>query len=475
MTETETQSRITAERRDTVLAEQDLFWQPDVRRVRIMGINALGLLHRHASDLLAVLLNGGAVQVLLVDPQSAEFRRRRDAEEKRRGRVSNRLQTEMEASIAILRDILNLLLHEHDRDIGTLADQFQTRLYDLRADKSFLIVETPGRQTLLYRKLPLVHHVLESPSKSILVTSESAGGHAAFAKRIKVFHDVWRDAKVVSLQDFRSEIVIVSPRKSDLPHIYAQAMELHRKRRLDEASALYKTVLRVEKPKMPTDEQVSLARRFVPRVCTTRREPFALKDLVVVIHPDKAERLVSYHLIWEDDIDYLADNDPSDHEIVWIKYSRDMRVEAAWSYWHRAMLSTSKAVPDANANDFRVKVHVQWGKHGSLLEGWEEKIGVRAPHPGHPDLETVQFERLSNNRRAAEGHYAARWPQRFEGSLDEFLEFPVEVDVEKKLDDEEMIVVSRFANAVISELSLPYNIRPKVDWPIGGPSGSRQR
>ncbi len=37
--------------------------------------------------------------------------------------------------------------------------------------------------------------------------------------------------------------------------------------------------------------------------------------------------------------------------------------------------------------------------------------------------------------------------------------------MEEKLDEHQMIVVSRYANAVISQWYLPYNIRPKDDWP----------
>ena len=61
--------------------------------------------------------------------------------------------------------------------------------------------------------------------------------------------------------------------------------------------------------KKPTKDEAALARRFLPRVFTTAGEPFALKDLVVVIHPDKTQRLIGYHLVWEDDIDFLSEND----------------------------------------------------------------------------------------------------------------------------------------------------------------------
>ncbi|MFQ6018619.1 MAG: hypothetical protein ACE5KF_10530 [Kiloniellaceae bacterium] len=453
------------ERRDTIQAEQELFAGPEVFRVRILGINALGILHRHAADLITVLRTGGTVDVLLLDPQSAQFRKRRDAEEKRKGKVSNRLLTEMEASIAILRDVLNRMLHEYEYDIETLKDRFQIRLYDHRADKSLLFVETPESKKLLYRKVPFSPQPAGNPSESRLVSERNNRASTEYTQRLESFQKSWDAANVVPLEYLRDNILIVSPRKSDAPHIYKQAMEMHKKRRLDEASTLYKAVLRLEKPKQPTAEQIFLARRFLPRIFTTAREPFELKDLVVAVHPNKTERLLGYHLIWEDDIDYLTDNDPADHEIIWVKYSKDLKVENAWSYWHGKMLVTAKAVPDANAHNFRVKVYAQWGKHGLLLEGWEEKIGVDAKVPGYPDFATLEFSRLRKERYLAEGHYAERWPKRFEGELKEFIEFPVEIDLAGKLDKHNMIVVARYTNAVISQWYLPYNVYPKVDWP----------
>ena len=209
-----------------------------------------------------------------------------------------------------------------------------------------------------------------------------------------------------------------------------------------------------------------MAKRFLPRVYATKSEPFALKDLVVVIHPDAARRLVGYHLLWEDDIDFLNDRDAADHEVAWVKYARDLSVEAAWSYWHSTILTTSQAVADANANDFRLRVNAQWGKHGSLLASWQEKVGIDAGVPGHAGLETLQFNRLKTEGRfPAVGHFAERWPERFEGELEDFVTFPVEVDVRKMIDENPMIAVSSYANAVLSQWFLPYNIRPKTDWP----------
>ena len=450
------------QRRDTVEAERELFQQVGLQRLRIMGINALGVLHRHRADLLAILRQGGTVDVLLLDPNGEAFREQRDSEEKRNGRVSNRLLKEMEASLAILRDILHILLYESEEDIEAIGQRFRIRLYDRKARISLLFAETEAGASLLRRDLPALPQVTMEPAEGVLYDGD---GNAAFGRNLRRFAEVWEKAEFVSLTLLESDLVVVSPTKNDVFHIYNQAVEFHSKRWLDEASNLYRTVLRLDKPREPTAEQALLARRFLPRVCTTKSEPFALKDVVVVLHPDPQRRLIGYHLVWEDDIDFLTDNDPADHEVVWVKYSVKRTVERVWAYWHDQILTTSSAVADANANGGRVMVMSQWGKHGSLLEGWRERIGIDEVLPGHPEYETMEFTRLKTNRKSAKAPYAERWPQRFEGGLEEFTSFPVRIDMEKNLDEHQMIVVSRYANAVISQWYLPYNIRPKDDWP----------
>ena len=85
--------------------------------------------------------------------------------------------------------------------------------------------------------------------------------------------------------------------------------------------------------------------------------------------------------------------------------------------------------------------------------------------PDFANFETLEFERLHKGRTSAQGHYAERCPKRFEGDRDNFVHFSTEIDMVRKLDEHRMIVVNRYANAVISRHFLPYNIRPKEDWP----------
>ena len=121
-----------------------------------------------------------------------------------------------------------------------------------------------------------------------------------------------------------------------------------------------------------TDEEWQLARRFAPRVYVIASEFFPLKDFAVIVHP--AERLIAYHFFWEDDIDFPEDNDPCDHELMWVRYSPDrISVEKIWTYFHGRILAGGEAaLSDAHRNRMRPRVNVQWGKHGSMPVGWEQ-------------------------------------------------------------------------------------------------------
>ena len=85
-------------------------------------------------------------------------------------------------------------------------------------------------------------------------------------------------------------------------------------------------------PVPPTDVQRSRVLRLAPRVFVNAREPFALKDVAAIVHPN--ERVIAYHLFWEDDIDFPDDNEPSNHEVVWVRYDADDRVAAVSTLFH---------------------------------------------------------------------------------------------------------------------------------------------
>lgn len=241
-----------------------------------------------------------------------------------------------------------------------------------------------------------------------------------------------------------------------------QAVSLHLEGRLREARRLYAEVLKLDPPREPTPQEVERVERHAPLLYTVPTEPLPLRDVVAVIHPD--EPIIGYHLFYEDDIDFPDDDEPSDHEIVWAVWNRATNVLAAlYTWYHGYLLSSASAVVKANRAGARPVVQVQWGKHGSLLDGWKEiRVG------GISVLEDMRrtYERLHTEGRRLVSYPAARhWPPRFDGTWDEFTDFSCRVDALSWLRRKRMIVVSRWANAVINQLFLLYNFHPKWEWP----------
>src|SRR6185503_18451411 len=95
----------------------------------------------------------------------------------------------------------------------------------------------------------------------------------------------------------------------------------HNRRCLEDASREYARTLELDPPRELTTAEWQLVRRFAPRIYTTPTEFFPLKDFAVILHP--TARQIAYHLFWEDDIDFPEDNDPCDHELMWVQYTAD--------------------------------------------------------------------------------------------------------------------------------------------------------
>jgi hypothetical protein len=265
---------------------------------------------------------------------------------------------------------------------------------------------------------------------------------------------------------------------------HQQGVEHHLRRALDDASREYARALALDPPRDPTAEELHVAQRFAPRLHTTPTEPFPLKDAAAVMHP--AERLIAYHLFWDDDIDFPEDNDPCDHEVVWVQYSADRQtLERVWTYFHGRILAGGEAaMTDARAHAMRPRVDVQWGKHGSMPAGWEQmSITIQpgdAERPGASANQSVTlaqynedtFSRLSRAGRRLPEHPLARrlgWPDRFTGTNRDFVDFSRVVDLPGLLARTRMVKVSQWNSATINQHFLTYNFRPKTEWPIAVP------
>ena len=269
-----------------------------------------------------------------------------------------------------------------------------------------------------------------------------------------------------------------SPETAEAHH--QRGVEHHNRRSLDEASREYARALELDPPRDLTPEEWQIVRRFAPRLHTTPTEFFPLKDFAAILHP--TSRQIAYHFFWEDDIDFPEDNDPCDHELVWVQYSSDRTaIEKIWTYFHGRILEGGEAaLADARRNGMRPRVNVQWGKHGSLPIGWEEmKIiadagdAERKYYPLEQAITLRQynegtFRKLSTEgRRLAEHPLGVRlgWPRKFAGRWEDFVNFSRLVDPLRWLDRTKMAKVSRWSSATIDQHFLSYNFRPKTEWP----------
>lgn len=261
---------------------------------------------------------------------------------------------------------------------------------------------------------------------------------------------------------------------------HAAGVTRHLARELDAASALYDQALAADPPRRLTAGEWDRVFRFAPRVLTTTSEPFALRDVAVILHPTTG--VIAYHLFWDDDIDFPDDNDPCDHEVVWVTPAPDGRgIARLDTYFHgRILTSGDAALRDAASHNGRAAVLVQWGKHGSMPLGWEEMtvvargseteaayyrvdvpITLREYNVGTwRKLSTVGRRSLANPYASLEG-----WPQKFTGTVDEFLRFTRAVDITAPLRRHRRGVVSRWNSGPLNRWLLPYNFRPKTEWP----------
>ena len=259
--------------------------------------------------------------------------------------------------------------------------------------------------------------------------------------------------------------------KSDSDNVlyhYRLGYAYHLMRRLMEASSEYEIALRLDPPQIPSEEFFEFSLKYAPRIFVNPKEYFKLKDLVAVIHPIKP--IIAYNLFWEDDIDYPGDNDPSDHEVVWIEFNKSKgKVTGVYTYFHKAILSTEEAVKDANLRNQRARINVQWGEHGSLPLRWEklhpevifEKIGKRIKIKNMAQ----RYQELSKSIKNPHHPLAKDWPKKFTGSYKDFITFTKYIEIRRFLTKKKMVIINQWPNAVINRYFLNYNYFPKKQWP----------
>ncbi len=261
---------------------------------------------------------------------------------------------------------------------------------------------------------------------------------------------------------------------------HQRGVAYHNRRCLDDASREYARTLELDPPRDLNAEEWRVARRFAPRIYTTPTEFFPLKDFAVILHP--TARQIAYHLFWEDDIDFPEDNDPCDHELMWVQYSADGKsIEKIWTYFHGRILAGGEAaLADARQHGQRPRINTQWGKHGSMPLGWEE-LNITANegdaekkyYPVGQPITLKRYQEGTYHKLAEEGRRLANhplgirlgWPTKFVGSERDFINFSHLVEPLALLDKKKLAKVTRWNSATINQHFLTYNFRPKTEWP----------
>jgi hypothetical protein len=233
------------------------------------------------------------------------------------------------------------------------------------------------------------------------------------------------------------------------------AMEAHGDRNLGLASSYYRKLLAMEPAVQPDQSVIAAVLEMAPRLMLHPEEFFPLRDVCAIHHPSLP--LIAYHLFWGDDIDFPEDNDPVDHEVIWVEYSRKSgRPTVLYTYFHGSIVSQRFDGNDPPVRDAGIEVAVEWGKHGSL------PLAFAASHPGM----RKNYERLNRSGTRLPDHPLANgWPRRFSGSFGEYATWTNPLPLAEVIQARPMILTGLHGNAILDQHFLPYNFSAKPEWP----------
>ena len=196
---------------------------------------------------------------------------------------------------------------------------------------------------------------------------------------------------------------------------------------------------------------LDLAMRFAPRLYIQPSEPYRIRDLIVLIHPQKP--LIAYHFLWEEDIVGAGMGKECDHEIAWIEYDPiSLKLVDLWTLWHRGLLHTEASVMEAKRHRHRPKLCVQWGQHGMLPFGWENLPTAR------PRVELrLHFALASSIQMGTVDSL------KFQGDYSDYLAYSELIDTRQYVRPEK-VVVGTDSNAIVPAM-VSYTVADKQAWP----------
>lgn len=258
-----------------------------------------------------------------------------------------------------------------------------------------------------------------------------------------------------------------------------RAIGFHKQRCLTDASENYQKALRFAPPRDVSAAEKKLILQFTPKLFETAAEPFPLKDVAAIMHPGAP--WIAYHLFWEDDIDFPDDNDPCDHEVIWVRLNEaGTSVKDCYTYFHGRILRAPKqAIEEANRKGGGPEIYTQWGKHGSMPKYWQQLSIIADAKDAEysymkKDSPTITlymyneaiYKKLSTEgRQSIHSPLARQWPKKFEGSFSDFITFSKKADLETRLKESDHLMISCLNNAVINRYFLRYNFAVKTEWP----------
>lgn len=230
---------------------------------------------------------------------------------------------------------------------------------------------------------------------------------------------------------------------------------------LRKSGIYYREVLRKCPPQTVTEEESRKIIQYAPLLYTQKTEPFLLRDVVGIHHPTKP--IIAYHLFWEDDYDYPDDYEPCDHEEVWVTYDEASGEVKAIATWFHGFLHRTKKAVDVYKKNNEIQVYVEWGKHGSLLPGWEVAIDPITNIPLRHVMK-MDFNSLIKGGRMTDHPIKRNWPEAFKGNYSEFISFDKPIDTKELLQEKRYMIKAAYSSPVLQQF-IPYNFHPKYNWP----------